>query len=327
MTVLADICYLCGRPLDNDIDNDHVPPRQFYSKEIRGANNPNLLILRTHRACNSSYQSDEEYFIHTFAPLVMDTFAGNSISRELFETLIQDLLESTLVELDRAIASAYLSNGIVKEEIEQVLLVGGSTRIVAIRKMVATHMGLDISDVRSDLNPDEVVSRGAAIVARRFLFTDKLVDDGITEAYSDQSDIILNDVTSHTLGILGEDGNMFPIIPKDSQIPARKSEGPFTNSNNAKKFQVKIFQGEDQIAFNNTFLGELSIDLPETRESGYYKFEIIFSLDSNGILDVSIISLNDNKKWKTVIRSGARVTNEQLNESRRKIDEAFPSQR
>src|SRR3972149_9929406 len=115
MTVLADICYLCGRPLDNDIDNDHVPPRQFYSKEIRGANNPNLLILRTHRACNSSYQSDEEYFIHTFAPLVMDTFAGNSISRELFEQYRKGrnipLSRKVLSEFQKYPSGLYLPNG------------------------------------------------------------------------------------------------------------------------------------------------------------------------------------------------------------------------
>jgi len=80
------ICYLCGYPLDagpEEIDDDHIPPRQFHSREIRVSEKLNLLTFPTHRKCNCTYQLDEEYFIHTFAPIVMDTFSGGSVWREL----------------------------------------------------------------------------------------------------------------------------------------------------------------------------------------------------------------------------------------------------
>lgn len=83
---ISKICYLCGCPLNaevEDIDDDHVPPRQFHSREIRSSENLNLLTLPTHRKCNSAYQLDEEYFIHTFAPMVMGTFSRSSILKEL----------------------------------------------------------------------------------------------------------------------------------------------------------------------------------------------------------------------------------------------------
>jgi hypothetical protein len=85
---VSEICYLCGSPLDaavEEIDVDHVPPRQFYSKELRSKEKLNLFTLPTHRKCNRKYQADEEYFIHTFAPLVMDTYSGRSILKELLK--------------------------------------------------------------------------------------------------------------------------------------------------------------------------------------------------------------------------------------------------
>jgi hypothetical protein len=74
-----DICYLCGKELNEDIDYDHVPPRQFYAKSIRKIHNPNLLSLPVHRLCNKSYQKDEDYFVHSIAPLAMGSYSGNAI--------------------------------------------------------------------------------------------------------------------------------------------------------------------------------------------------------------------------------------------------------
>jgi len=77
------ICYLCGKTVVGPAAQDHVPPRQFYSKEIRKLHNPNLRTLPTHSACNRAYQLDEEYFIHSMAPLVLESYAGKSVLREL----------------------------------------------------------------------------------------------------------------------------------------------------------------------------------------------------------------------------------------------------
>ena len=79
------ICYLCGEPLDVDIDRDHVPPRQFYGKEVRTKHNPNLFTLPVHSLCNKDYQKDEDYFVHTIAPLAMGSYSGKSLWADLSE--------------------------------------------------------------------------------------------------------------------------------------------------------------------------------------------------------------------------------------------------
>lgn len=74
-----DICYLCGGKLTEGIDDDHVPPRQFYGKNIRKNHNPNLFSLPVHKLCNKSYQNDEDYFVHSLAPLAMESYSGGAV--------------------------------------------------------------------------------------------------------------------------------------------------------------------------------------------------------------------------------------------------------
>ncbi len=115
MINLTNICYLCGTHLDNDVDNDHVPPRHFFSKEIRSTENLNLLTLKTHRSCNESYRLDEEYFLHTFAPVAMRSFSGKSILHELFAQYRQNrnipLSYKIFSEFDPNPSGLYLPGG------------------------------------------------------------------------------------------------------------------------------------------------------------------------------------------------------------------------
>jgi len=83
MQAVLEACYLCGEPIVEDMAADHVPPKQFYSHEVRRLHGPNLLTLPTHGACNASYQLDEEYFIHAICPLAMESYSGGSLFREL----------------------------------------------------------------------------------------------------------------------------------------------------------------------------------------------------------------------------------------------------
>jgi hypothetical protein len=109
------ICYLCGKSLIGEIDDDHVPPKHLFSKEIRSKHVPNLLTLRMHKACNSSYQLDEEYFIHTFAPLVINTYAGKSILEELIGQYKKGrnvpLSRKIFAEFDKRPSGLYLPPG------------------------------------------------------------------------------------------------------------------------------------------------------------------------------------------------------------------------
>jgi len=256
------------------------------------------------------------------------------ITRVTMESLIDDLLKSSLVCLDEAIESAYKSNGINRDEIEQVLLVGGSTRIKCIRKLLADHMGMEEKDVRSDINPDEVVSRGAAIVAlehnpsESYEGKEIVIDMSTTSGIVTQTEhpgLVLQDVTSHTLGILVNQSDFFPIIQKESRIPAEGSHGGFTNGGKASEIPVMIFQGEDPVAFNNTLIGKLPLKLPEAREEGYYKFEVTFVLNNDGLLSVAVKETNLKELWEAQIQCNVRATKEQIDKSAQHLQEVMAS--
>lgn len=266
--------------------------------------------------------------------------ANIPLTRATFEALLSsdpDLLRRSLDCLDEAIDSAYKSNGIAREDIEQVLLVGGSTRVACIRKMIADHMGMDPSDVRADINPDEVVSRGAAILATKYRPSDgyegkevpidmsKASSDEVATATSVAAAIVLNDVTSHTLGIMVNEGDFFPLIPKDSQIPARKEQDGFTNGGPTPSIDVMIFQGENPKALDNTLIGKLPIAGLEARERGYYQFQVTFSLDANGLLNVAVKSLKDGKDWATQVQCNVRASREDINNSAKELAAAMAS--
>ena len=109
------VCYLCGETIEKESSKDHVPPRQFYSAEIRNLHSPNLRTIPTHLSCNRAYQLDEEYFIHSIAPLVQKSYAGKSVLRALDEqvdleaglTMWQLLarIEPNLIGMNRLVGS------------------------------------------------------------------------------------------------------------------------------------------------------------------------------------------------------------------------------
>jgi len=245
------------------------------------------------------------------------------LTRATFEALIKDLLQQSLSCLDRAIESAYESNGVERDEIEQVLLVGGSTRIACIRPMLAEHLGLDLKDIRSDISPDEVVARGAGMVARDCPAADGYEGEEIAidldrdggESAAAEGALVLQDVTSHTLGILANRADMVPILPKDSRIPGEVTQDGFINGGNAKEIDVLIFQGESTVAFENDLIGKVPINLPEAREQGYYRFDVTFALDLDGLLKVAVRCLNDGQIWKTNLQCDVRATREQIERS------------
>ncbi len=258
------------------------------------------------------------------------------LSRSTFEGLIGDLLQKSLDCLDEAMQSAYQSNGISQNEIEQVLLVGGSSRVACIRPMLAEHMGMELQDVRNDIDPDEVVSRGAAIVAMRFhpkdafegeeVVIDMSTVEGQAEAElatTQAAAIVLNDVTSHSLGIMVNEGDFFPLIAKDSVIPARREQDGFTNAGRTRMIEVMIFQGESLNALDNTLIGKLPIPLPEERERGYYQFQVTFALDRDGLLNVTVLCLNDQSLWDTKVQCNVRASRDVIDKSAQHLQDVM----
>jgi molecular chaperone DnaK len=257
------------------------------------------------------------------------------VTRTTFESLIEKLLKRSLECLDQAIASAGESNGIERDEIEQVLLVGGSTRIACIRPMLAEHLGLELKDIRADISPDEVVARGAGMVARDYPAADDYEGVDIEMAPVEQEPglanggadvpgaMILQDVTSHTLGILANRADFVPILPKDSRIPGSETNDNFVNGSSAKELVVRIFQGENPVAYENDLIGKLPIELPEAREQGYYRFGVTFAIDESGLLSVAVKCLNDNQVWQTQLQCDVRATQAQIESSAIHLEQAM----
>lgn len=247
------------------------------------------------------------------------------ITRTIFNGLIEGLLQKSLKCMDEAVESAQKTKSVKKEDIEQVLLVGGSSRIPRVRALLVEYFShLDEKDIRSDINPDEAVSRGAALVARKHnpseAFAGKEIDlvatGAISQADRDEAvSLVLQDVTSHTLGILVNEQDFHRIIPKESRIPVEMTESGFVNGGPSRSVDVLIYQGENPVAFNNSLIGKLPIPLPEPKERGYWKFEVTFGLNSDGLLNVLVKRLNDNVSFPLKVQCSLRSGKTQLAES------------
>jgi molecular chaperone DnaK len=258
------------------------------------------------------------------------------ITRVTFESIIDDLLKNSLECLDGAIQSAYDANGIQREEIEQVLLVGGSTRIPRIRTMLAEHLGMEEKDIRCDFNPDEVVSRGAAIVARDYNPSDGYEGEEIIIDTSNNKatlgaagpGLVLQDVTSHSLGVNTNQSDFSVIIPKESRLPAEVTRNDYTNGGQYTELPVLIFQGEDPVSFNNTLIGKLMItELDPTKPAGFYRFGVTFTLNMDGLLNVVVKELSLNKEWTTKFECNVRTSKAVTDEKAIQLaDEMAPSQ-
>jgi len=252
------------------------------------------------------------------------------ITRATFEALIDDLLKETLACLDRAIESAAEMHDVSRNDIEQVLLVGGSTRIPRVRSMLAEHLGMEEKDIRCDFSPDEVVARGAGMVARDYNPSDGyqgeeiVIDEpGLAEQ---RPAMILQDVTSHTIGILVNRSDFYPVIPKGSHMPLVQVLPGIANGGRASEIPLLILQGEDKYAFNNTMVGEVRIALPEPREEGHYKFEVTFALDGNSLLNVAVKCLKPElagQTWNTDVQCNVRATKGQIDESAKHLAEVM----
>jgi molecular chaperone DnaK len=217
------------------------------------------------------------------------------LTRQEFESLIKDLIQRTLDYLDIALRSVFERYGITKNDIEQVLLVGGSTRIPLVREMIAAHMGIELQDIRADINPDEVIARGACIVAHGISVPENADNNYLSgkkpleEVHSTtQPELGLIEVTSHALGIMTADNKMIPIIAKDSILPIQVTKKLYLSNDPKKQINLPIFQGDDPDVTKCMFLGEVSIELPEQYKGGSYPFENTFSLSVDELLRVEV---------------------------------------
>ncbi|MFC3285603.1 molecular chaperone DnaK [Litchfieldella rifensis] len=218
------------------------------------------------------------------------------VTRAKLESLVEDLVQRSIGPCKTALQDAGLS----ASEIDDVILVGGQTRMPLVQKKVAEFFG---KDARKDVNPDEAVAVGAAIQGG-------VLGGGV-------KDVLLLDVTPLTLGIETLGGVMTPLIEKNSTIPTKKTQTFSTADDNQTAVTIHVLQGERKQASQNKSLGRFDLaDIPPAPR-GVPQIEVAFDIDANGILHVSAKDKATNKEQSIVIKASSGLTEEEIEQMQR----------
>ena len=222
------------------------------------------------------------------------------ITRAKFEELIDALIERCKKPVLQALEDAKLKPG----DIDEVVLVGGSTRVPKVREVVKKIFG---KDPHQGVNPDEVVAVGAAI-------------QGSVLA-GDRKDVLLLDVTPLTLGIETEGGVLTPLIERNTTIPAERKNTFSTAADSQTAVTVRVFQGERKMAAHNRLLGEFNLEGIPAAPRGVPQIEVKFDIDQNGILNVSAREMGSGKEASVKIQQSSGLSKTEIENMRRDAEE------
>ena len=221
------------------------------------------------------------------------------LSRAKFESLVEDLLQKTVGPTRLALKDA----GVDSSNIDEVVLVGGSTRIPRVQQIVKELFG---KEPHKGVNPDEVVAVGAAIQA------------GVLSG--DVKDLLLLDVTPLSLGIETLGGVLTTLIPRNTTIPTRKSEVFSTAADNQTSVEVHVLQGERPLARDNRTLGRFHLVGIPTAPRGVPQIEVTFDIDANGIVNVSAKDLGTQKEQKITITASSGLSKDEVDRMMREAE-------
>ncbi|TWU02282.1 molecular chaperone DnaK [Stieleria varia] len=232
--------------------------------------------------------------------ITMDQSGPKHLTMKITRSKFEELIDPLVSRCKQPVMQALEDAGIKPSEIDEIVLVGGSTRVPMVRDMVKSIFG---KEPHQGVNPDEVVAVGAAI-------------QGSVLA-GDRTDVLLLDVTPLTLGIETEGSVMTPLVERNTTIPVEKKNVFSTAADNQTAVTVRVFQGERKMAAHNRLLGEFNLEGIPAQPRGVPQIEVKFDIDQNGILSVSAKELKTGKEASVEIKEAGALSEEDIEKMRK----------